>query len=53
MTFEITKKAIAVQLQKGTLDKADMASKLDVFLLNGRITESEYNALMSLLDEQK
>ena len=49
MTFEITKKVIAVQSQKGTLDKADMTSKLDVFLLNGRITESEYNTLIALM----
>lgn len=51
MTFEIVKKTIAVQTERGTLDKEDMKNKLDVFLLNKRITESEYNTLIALLGE--
>ena len=51
MTFEITKKAIEVQIQKGTLNKEEMSVKLDVFLLNGRITDDEYNTLMALMGE--
>lgn len=49
MTFEIVKKTIAAQTERGTLDKEDMANKIDVFWLAGRITESEYNALRALL----
>ena len=33
MTYQITKKAIEVQKQRGTLDKEVMLSKLDVFLI--------------------
>lgn len=52
MTYAITKKAIEVQKQRGTFDKETMMSKLDVFLLNGRITEDEYNILFKLMGEE-
>lgn len=52
MTYAITKKAIEVQKQRGTLDKDAMMSKLDVFLLNGRITEDEYSMLFKLMGEE-
>lgn len=32
--------------------KEEMLAKLDVFLLNNRITEEEYNELVSLLNAQ-
>lgn len=32
--------------------KEEMMFKLDVFLLNNRITQSEYNELVSLLNSQ-
>lgn len=49
MTYVIAKKAIEVQKQRGTLNQEDMMSKLDVFLLNGRVTEDEYNKLLELM----
>ena len=51
MTFEIVKKAIEVQKRKGTLDRNDMMNKLDVFLLNGRISEEEYNEIAKMMME--
>lgn len=50
MTYAITKKAVEVQKQRGTLDKEAMMSKLDVFLLNGRISDDEYAELVKLLE---
>ena len=49
MAYQITKKAIEVQMQRGTLDKESMKTKLDVFLLNGRISEEEYSKLVELI----
>lgn len=38
-------------IRKGTYGTRDsMLEKLDVFLLNNRITREEYNELVSLLD---
>lgn len=38
-------------IRKGTYGNKDsMLEKLDVFLLNNRITREEYNELVSLLD---
>ena len=51
MTFEIVKKAIEVQKRKSTLDRNAMMSKLDVFLLNGRISEEEYNEIAKMMME--
>lgn len=34
---------------RGTYDKEDMLKKMDVFLLNNRITEAEYNELVALM----
>ncbi len=51
MTFEIVKKAIEVQKRKGTLDRNAMINKLDVFLLNGRISEEEYNEIAKMMME--
>ncbi len=49
MTYQITKKAVEVQIQRGTLDKESMKTKIDIFLLNGRITDEEYSELLKLI----
>ena len=51
MTYITCKKVIENQEAKGTLDADSMTSKLDVFLLNGRISELEYNKLIALMEE--
>ena len=48
MTYNIVKKLIEIK-QFDEEAKADLISKLDVFLLNNRITEDEYNELTELL----
>lgn len=48
-TYQLCKKVI----ENGVYgSKDEMALKLDVFLLNNRITQSEYDELMSLLNTQ-
>ena len=51
MTYITCKKVIENQKAKGTLDVDSMTSKLDVFLLNSRISELEYNKLIALMEE--
>lgn len=47
MTFTLCKKVI----QNGTYgSKEEMMVKLDVFLLNNRITQDEYNELIDMLN---
>jgi len=47
LTYTYCKKVI----QNGTYgDKEDMLQKLDVFLLNNRITQDEYNELVGLVN---
>jgi hypothetical protein len=36
-------------ITRGTYDKTDMLKKMDVFLLNNRITEEQYNELTVLM----
>lgn len=36
-------------ITRGTYDKEDMLKKMDVFLLNNRITQSEYTELVALM----
>lgn len=51
MTYEICKRLINIK----TFDedsKLDLLNKLDVFLLNDRITEDEYNELTGLLHDK-
>lgn len=49
MTYKLCLKII----NKGTYGtKEEMKEKLDVFLLNNRITESEYNELIKRLDSK-
>jgi len=45
MTYARLKKLI----ENGTYDKESMMSKMDIFLLNNRITEEQYNELMALM----
>lgn len=47
MTYNYCKKIIA----SGNYDKADMTDKLDVFLLNERITKKQYNELVNMMKE--
>jgi len=40
-------------IQNGNYDKEDMLLKLDVFLLNDRITQEEYNELVAMIDTEE
>jgi hypothetical protein len=47
----MTYKLCVTVINKGTYGtKEEMFEKLDVFLLNNRITQDEYNSLNSLLE---
>lgn len=48
MTYSYCKKIIQ---NKTYSSKEDMMDKLDVFLLNSRMTETEYNELTALLNQ--
>ena len=48
MTYKLCKTVIK---NKTYISKEDMMIKLDVFLLNNRITQEEYNELVNLLNE--
>lgn len=49
MTYLLCKKII----EKGTYGtKEEMLVKLDVFLLNNRITQEEYNELVNILESK-
>ena len=45
MTYQICKRVI----ENGNYDKEDLLMKLDVFLLNNRISQNQYNELVGLL----
>lgn len=45
MTYNLCKMLI----EKGSYEKTDMTQKLDVFLLNNRIDEKQYNELVGLM----
>lgn len=49
MAYLFCKKIIENQAYES---KEDMLIKLDVFLLNDRITQDQYNELASMLNEQ-
>lgn len=49
MTYRLCKTVILKEKANGTLDVQDMTQKLDVFLLNDRITEAQYNELIALM----
>ena len=48
MTYKVCKRLI----QNGNYEKEDMLIKLDVFLLNDRITQEQYNELIGLINEK-
>jgi hypothetical protein len=49
----MTYKLCLTVINKGTYGtKEEMCSKLDVFLLNNRVSQDEYNSLVSLLEEK-
>ncbi|MDO4327209.1 MAG: hypothetical protein Q4E24_14460 [bacterium] len=53
MTYRNCKKLIELAQKRGTNTEEwtdDMKTKLDIFLLNNRITEEEYNELIQLID---
>lgn len=53
MTYRNCKKLVEIAERKGTKTPdwvMDMKEKLDIFLLNNRITEAEYTELMNLLE---
>jgi len=47
VTYKVCKRLI----QNGNYEKEDMLIKLDVFLLNDRITQEQYNELVGLMNE--
>lgn len=49
-TYLLCKTLIENETRKGTLDKEDITFKLDVFLLNNRITQENYEELINLMD---
>ena len=46
MTYNLCKRLI----ENGRYEKVDMTFKLDVFLLNDRITQVEYEELLQLME---
>jgi len=46
MTYNLCKKVIT----SGNYEKGDMAQKLDVFLLNNRITQDNYTELIGMME---
>jgi hypothetical protein len=50
-TNELCQKVIAKQKQDGSLDVESMTAKLDVFLLNNRISQDQYNELVALMSQ--
>lgn len=49
MTYRNCKKLI----EAGRYEREDLLSKLDVFLLNNRLTETEYNELVQMIHERE
>ena len=47
MTYIFCKRLI----RNGNYEKDDMLMKLDVFLLNNRITQEQYEELVGMMDE--
>ena len=47
MTYVYCKKII----ERGNYNKEEMLNKLDVFLLNNRITEDQYKELVGIINE--
>lgn len=47
MTYKVCKRLI----QNGNYEKEDMLIKLDVFLLNDRITQEQYGELVGMIND--
>jgi hypothetical protein len=52
MTYKICKLAIGSTNYKTQAEKDEMQVKLDVFLLNNRLTQGEYEELTNLLNSK-
>lgn len=52
MTYKICKLTIEITNYKTQAEKDEMQVKLDVFLLNDRLTQAEYEELTQLLAEK-
>lgn len=48
LTYTVCKRLI----ENGNYEKEDMMTKLDIFLLNDRITEVQYSELVSLIQNK-
>ena len=48
MTYQLCKRII----ENGNYDKEDLLMKLDVFLLNDRLTQAEYEELVGMINAQ-
>lgn len=48
MTYQLCKRII----ENGNYDKEDLSTKLDVFLLNDRLTQVEYEELVGMISTQ-
>lgn len=46
MTYNVCKRLI----QNGNYEKEDMLTKLDIFLLNNRITQEQYSELVGMIE---
>lgn len=44
-------KNLVKMITRGTFEKEELTSKMDIYLLNNRISESEYTELLSLMDK--
>lgn len=56
MTYQICKNLIEIAKRNGTKTQeyiSEMKAKLDIFLLNNRVTEEEYAELTEILDEKE
>lgn len=50
----LTYRACQILIENGKYNsKEDMQTKLDIFLLNDRITQDEYNELIDLLEQKE
>ena len=47
LTYEACKRVI----QNRVFDKEDLLKKMDIFLLNNRLSKEQYNELITLLDK--
>lgn len=56
MTYRACKRSIELAKQRGTMTEAwknDMMTKLDIFLINNRITDEEYLDLVNMMKTQE